>query len=65
MLPKTTVHVEGREAEKLVRCWGSGGSGRRTTVDSNLDIDEALLAELRSRSVVGIGAASGRRSGGN
>jgi YebC/PmpR family DNA-binding regulatory protein len=47
MLPKTTVHVEGRDAEKLVTLLEVlEDQDDVQTVDSNLDIDEALLAEL-------------------
>jgi YebC/PmpR family DNA-binding regulatory protein len=47
MLPKTTVHVEGREAEKLVALLEVlEDQDDVQSVDSNLDIDEALLAEL-------------------
>ncbi len=47
MLPKTTVHVEGRDAEKLVALLEVlEDQDDVQTVDSNLDIDEALLAEL-------------------
>jgi YebC/PmpR family DNA-binding regulatory protein len=47
MLPKTTVRVEGREAEKLVVLLEAlEDQDDVQTVYSNLDIDEALLAEL-------------------
>jgi YebC/PmpR family DNA-binding regulatory protein len=47
MLPKTTVHVAGREAEKLVALLEAlEDQDDVQAVDSNLDIDEALLAEL-------------------
>jgi YebC/PmpR family DNA-binding regulatory protein len=47
MLPKTTVRVEGREAEKLVVLLEAlEDQDDVQTVYSNLDMDEALLAEL-------------------
>jgi YebC/PmpR family DNA-binding regulatory protein len=47
MIPKTTVHVEGREAEKLVALLEVlEDQDDVQAVDSNLDMDEALLAEL-------------------
>ena len=47
MIAKTTVHVDGREAERLVQLLEAlEDQDDVQTVDSNLDIDEALLAEL-------------------
>jgi YebC/PmpR family DNA-binding regulatory protein len=47
MLARTMVHVEGRDAEKLVALLEVlEDQDDVQTVDSNLDIDEALLAEL-------------------
>ncbi len=47
MVPKTTVRVEGREAEKLVALLEALEDHEDVqNVYSNLDIDEALLAEL-------------------
>ncbi len=47
MIPKTTVHVEGREAEKLVTLLEAlEDQDDVQVVYSNLDIDEVLLAEL-------------------
>lgn len=47
MVPKTTVRVEGREAEKLVALLEALEEHEDVqNVYSNLDIDEALLAEL-------------------
>jgi len=47
MIAKTTVHVEGREAERLVQLLGAlEDLDDVQAVESNLDIDEALLAEL-------------------
>jgi YebC/PmpR family DNA-binding regulatory protein len=47
MIPKTTVRVEGRDAEKLVALLEAlEEQDDVQSVYSNLDIDEALLAEL-------------------
>ncbi len=47
MIPKSTVHVEGRDAEKLVALLEAlEDQDDVQSVYSNLDIDEALLAEL-------------------
>jgi len=51
MIPKTTVHVEGRDAEKLVALLEAlEDHDDVQNVYSNLDIDEALLAELAGAS---------------
>jgi len=51
MIPKTTVRVEGRDAEKLVALLEAlEDHDDVQNVYSNLDIDEALLAELAGAS---------------